>query len=27
LYYCPECADHYSGSQYCPECGTKGHLA
>ena len=27
LYYCPDCADHYSGDPDCPGCGMPGELA
>lgn len=27
MYYCPECADHYHGGEYCPDCDTEGELA
>jgi len=27
VYYCRVCADHYSGSRRCPDCGREGDLA
>ena len=26
MYYCPNCADHYSGRRTCPSCGWEGEL-